>query len=128
MGKPTRQASGTSTLDGGKVTPTGDPMTTRPKEKLFSHGNTKEDWDLAHEELVAGEIWKSLAFRGVLVDPVKAAVFVQLGCPACDTTISMSTDIFTAMEAVTNASGICYRSLEALTTAATWRRPRTSDG
>lgn len=103
-------------------------MTTGAKEELLFHGNTQEDWARAHEKLTSEEIWRSLAFRGVMVDPVKGAVFVQLGCPACDTTLSKQADIFTALEVVANASGICHRSLEALTAAACLRRPKTPDG
>lgn len=102
-------------------------MTTGAKKELFSHGNTVEDWARAHEKLTGEEIWRSLAFRGVMVDPAKGVVFVQLGCPACDTTLSKQTDIFTALEVVANASGICHRSLEALASATCLRRPRTPD-
>lgn len=102
-------------------------MTIAPKKKLFCHGNTAEEWTEAHGELIADHNWRALSFRGVLLDPAKGKIFVQLGCPGCDSTISKPTDIHTAMEAVTNASGICHRSLEVLTAASFRRRTVLSE-
>ena len=92
-------------------------MTATAIKKLFSHGSSPTEWTEAHEELVNGPFWRALAFRGVIIDRPRAQIFLQLGCPACDTTFSKPTDLRTALEMVTSANLICYRTLDILTNA-----------
>lgn len=83
-------------------------------KSLFNHGNTGEEWTMAHEALKnEPELWSRLQLRGMQFG-ASGELWEMRHCPSCGSSISRACSLPEALSVLADVAGVQSRSLEML--------------
>ena len=92
---------------------------TSDTSQIFCHGDSKADYERAHEELISDrEKWERLQTAGVQRTP-DGALYELRCCPACGSHINRRIDPAEALASLSYLGGVLYRSLDGLAGSST---------